>query len=114
MGDIILEPVIGPSVRDGRKEGEMPREYVAFEEEHSENKPGISYITRLDVSWDRHENVVLTHRQFINGSWSNESEGECHDNELTHVVGTKLNRKEINDLIRNLRKARDQAYGKDE
>lgn len=83
----------------------MPREYVAFGSEETEDRKTVTTF-RLDLSWDRWGNVVLTHRTFVNSS--------DQDNELTHTVGTTLNRKEINDLIRNLRKARDQAFGKDE
>jgi len=95
-------------------DGEMPREYIAFETERHENGQ-MSDTHRLDLSWGD-GNVVLTHRTFRNGTWTSEdgTEGCKFDNELMHTIGTGLDRKAINDLIRNLRKARDQAFGKDE
>ena len=91
-----------------RKEGVMPREAVwgtnDFLPEDAEDGGAI-----VDVRWNRDQHVqVVTRREF--------AEVPPPDEPISYKYGmyVDLDRTGINTLIRNLRRARDQAFGRDE
>jgi hypothetical protein len=88
------------------KEGEMPREMVGNVEAGSVVK----------VGWDRYGGVQLGveltdgAKVFIQPATKKVGEEALTPSLWTH----DLSRKDCNDLIRTIRRARDQAHGKDE
>lgn len=77
----------------------MPKEKITAGGQH-ETKP-----TTVHVGWDRSGYVQLATKGWYYGA-------DPDSPELG--VYADLNREQINTLIRSLRKARDQAYGRDE
>jgi hypothetical protein len=79
------------------KEGVMPREYVYTD---AANPDGTAPQRAVSVGW--HESGYVQLATVVNDETM--SEGQFAD----------LDRRQINDLIRLLRKARDRAFGRDE
>jgi hypothetical protein len=99
----------------GRDEGRgvMPKESV-FGEQHTfdpaEANPKVPVV---DVLWGREQGyvqVVSRAEDPHGGRWAGDST-EIHFTDGMHV---NLDRPAINKLIRHLRRARDQAFGRDE
>jgi hypothetical protein len=87
----------------------MPKETVYGDQlPFGEDNPGRSQV---EVSWGG--GVVQVVTKCVHGATGDRlSDGEgIHYTDGFYV---DLNRKGINELIRNLRKARDRAYGRDE
>lgn len=59
----------------------------------------------VHVGWDRHGSVQLATKGWLLGAASHDPETGLY---------ADLNREQINTLIRNLRRARDTAFGRDE
>jgi len=100
--------------RDGpSKEGEMPKEVIYGDLPQGEDGPGVSVV---EVRWDRETGyfqIVTKALDRITGGELVEPEPESG---IHYTAGfyVGLDRREINSLIRVLRRARDQAYGRDE
>ena len=96
-----------------RKEGEMPKETIVTEL----TKPSDGEAVAVEVAWGRHQDVQLTTK--LVDSDTRESKSLCvtdEHGEWDFEGGwyATLTRYEINELIRYLRRARDQAFGRDE
>lgn len=92
----------------------MPRESI-YGQQHVVDGPREAnpMVPMVDVMWSReaeYVQVVTKATDAHGGRWIGES-GETHFTDGMHV---DLDRKGINDLIRKLRRARDQAFGRDE
>jgi hypothetical protein len=90
----------------------MPKEGV-FGEPHSpgsqEDHPKVPVV---DVMWNReggYVQIVTKAEDAYGGRWA-----DGLDTHFTDGMYVNLNRSTINKLIRNLRRARDQAFGRDE
>jgi hypothetical protein len=89
----------------------MPKELVFSDQlPYGEDDPRV---TVAEVSWSREaEHVQLVTKSIDRAT--HEPVETTSDLPVTAGFYMQLNRREINQLIRNLRKARDQAFGKDE
>ncbi len=91
----------------------MPKESV-FGQQH----PGIAEevhpkVPVVEVLWNReggYVQVVSRAEDADGGRWA----GDSPDTHFTDGMYIDLDRQGINKLIRNLRRARDQAFGRDE
>jgi hypothetical protein len=97
------------------EEGEMPKESVygiqhIFDPPSNDNRP---MVPTVDVLWGReggYVQIVTKVEDAHGGRWV----GDSPETHFTDGMYVDLDRNEINRLIRNLRRARDQAFGKDE
>jgi len=102
--------------RDGlREEGEMPKESVYGEQfPNLETEPDPNPMVPLvDVLWGKETGAVQIVTKATDphgGRWA----GDNPETHFTDGLFVDLDRKSINQLIRNLRRARDQAFGRDE
>jgi hypothetical protein len=93
-----------------REEGVMPKEIVVshgprfYDEDGKEIPQGTQSF--IQVSWSREAEYV----QIVTGS----RDPVTFDSDSSQWFFVSLERREINDLIRKLRRARDQAFGRDE
>ena len=85
----------------------MPREVIA-----GSNDPELKDIKRLVVSWGA-EGKSLDPVVTL-GGWIHEESEDGAQADWSPETVWALNRADTNKLIRTLRKARDQAYGRDE
>jgi hypothetical protein len=106
--------------RDGpSKEGEMPAEKVygiqaVLETPDGEMARGVSAgVPIVDVRWNREGGYVQIVSKETD-SFGGRLVGDDPGSHVTDGYYVDLDRNAINDLIRNLRRARDQAFGKDE
>ena len=68
-----------------------------------------------EVRWGRETaHVELVTRAVIKSTGESVEKSRYPDQPFEAGVHMGMNRKQINDLIRNLRRARDQAFGRDE
>jgi hypothetical protein len=116
--------------RDGPKGGVMPKETVYGEQRLYDAEDKNPQVPRIEVMWNReagHVQIVTKATDAEGGRWAGYPTISTGDNvTLTSVTSTigdhhvtdgyfvDMGRLEINQLIRNLRRARDQAFGRDE
>lgn len=76
----------------------------------------ISYSPGVELHWSREYGNVQLSVEFPAEQWIVNAEQlkEDPDIKMRGIFTDGLSRREINDLIRTLRRARDAAYGKDE
>lgn len=90
----------------------MPKE-VVYGEQMSATKDEVPIVPIVEVRWGREAGYV----QVVSKA-TDANDGRCAsdspDTHFTDGYHVDLNRHSINDLIRHLRKARDQAFGRDE
>lgn len=86
----------------------MPKEVVYGEQHHSD---GIVPIT--EVRWSSEGGYVQVVTKATDPS-DGRVAGESPDTHVTDGYHVDLDRTQINRLIKNLRRARDSAFGKDE
>lgn len=90
----------------------MPKESVYGIQHVRETRDDHPMVPTVDVLWGRdggYVQIVSKVEDADGGRWSDSP--ETH---FTDGMYVDLDRNEINRLIRNLRRARDQAFGKDE
>ena len=89
----------------------MPKETVYGSSlPYGEDDQGVSIV---EVGWDREAG----HMQIATKCVRRTDHGRMTEDEAIHFTDgfyVDLDRRGINDLIRNLRRARDQAFGRDE
>lgn len=90
----------------------MPKEIVYGDQKFmpgSEDDPAV-----VVVGWSREAGDVQVVTRLLNAEVPHPD--ECHDEGVPVKYGmyVNLDRRGINDLIRHLRRARDQAFGRDE
>lgn len=100
-------------------DGEMPREYIKEYVEEAETSDGNDTVHIVSLAWDKYENVTLRTTSYVQ-----EKEEKTYKDGAKYTVATigeeigtvvlPLQRRELNALIRHARRARDQAFGKDE
>lgn len=74
----------------------------------------VPQVPIVDVRWGREQGyvqVVTKAENAFGGRWAGEEDVATH---VTDGFFVDLDRQAINGLIRNLRRARDQAFGRDE
>src|SRR5438105_2424601 len=108
-----MRPVMGCRAT---REGEMPKETVYGSElPWGEDNPAVSVV---QVLWTRDEHVQVVSRAVHRSDGSDVvppgEEREPGEIFFTDGMYVNLDRRGINELIRDLRRARDQAFGKDE
>lgn len=91
----------------------MPAEKVYGEQMVLETSDSTPQVPLVDVRWSRDAGYVqiVTKATDAHGGRLAGDSPETHFSDGFYV---DLNRHAINDLIRNLRRARDQAFGRDE
>ncbi len=70
-------------------------------------------VPLVDVMWGRDQGTVQIVTK-ASDPWGGRWAGESPETHFTDGMFVDLDRKGINRLIRNLRRARDQAFGRDE
>jgi len=92
----------------------MPKEIVY----PRPNPNGTDADVRVEVGWSREQYVQIATRKLREGADRNAEFVEATDDEPLRYAWegsfVDLDRWQINDLIRHLRRARDQAFGRDE
>lgn len=90
----------------------MPKEVVYGEQAVAcdESKPRVPII---EVRWNRECGVVQVVTKATDPS-DGRVEGDSPETHVTDGYHVDIDRTQINALIRNLRRARDQAFGRDE
>lgn len=90
----------------------MPKEaVVGCLTPYGEGDPRVSLV---EVLWARGQHVQVVSRCARAVDHGKPENTETEDYTFSDGFYVDLDRKGINDLIRNLRKARDQAFGRDE
>lgn len=95
------------------QEGVMPKESVYGNQHGYDPKDTHPMVPTVDVLWGRDQGMVqiVSKAEDANGGrWV----GEDPTTHFTDGMYVDLDRNAINKLIRDLRRARDQAFGKDE
>lgn len=85
----------------------MPREFIYTEHKAIESNMPVAPQMCVSVGWSKEDHGGHVQLATLRN-------GKENSFDPTDGLYTDLNRKQINDLIKALRKARDQAYGKDE
>lgn len=92
----------------------MPKETVYGEQRVFDPADENPQVSRVEVLWSRDAGfvqVVTKATDAAGGRWASSYGDEYH---VTDGYYVDLTRAEVNHLIRNLRRARDQAFGRDE
>lgn len=91
----------------------MPKEVVYGQQHVSEVAGDNPIVPIVEVRWSKeHEHVQVVSK--ATDPYDGRVAGDSTETHFTDGMHVDLDRKSINDLIRYLRRARDQAYGKDE
>ena len=91
----------------------MPKETVYGEQLTFDPKDANPQVPVVDVMWGRDQQFVQIASKVESpdgGRWAEESP----NSHVSDGMYVDLNRASVNKLIRNLRRARDQAFGRDE
>lgn len=100
----------------------MPKETVYGEQMAYDPADPKPRVARVEVMWNReagHVQIVSKATDAEGGRWAgypkaDEPYDETNEHHVTDGYYVNLGRVEINTLIRHLRRARDQAFGRDE
>ena len=101
----------------------MPKEGVFGEQHHARDEKGEVIIDErpqvpvVNVLWGRdggYVQIVSKVEDPHGGRWIGEGDWDEGVSHVTDGMYVNLDRPAINKLIRNLRRARDQAFGRDE
>ena len=91
----------------------MPKESVRGSEMIEADRDGRVVVGTVDVCWSRNDDTVqVVSKAVFRADGSRVSDSKTVD--VTDGLYVNLDRAGINALIRNLRRARDQAFGRDE
>lgn len=92
----------------------MPKEAVYGEQHQPEgDNPQTNVVPIVEVRWGREGQYVQVVSKATD-THDGRAAGDSTETHYTDGYHVDLNRVGINDLIRHLRKARDQAFGRDE
>ena len=91
----------------------MPAEHVYGEQTILEDSDEAPMVPIVDVRWGREGGYVQVVTKATDAHGGRLA-GESPDTHFTDGMYVDLGRDAINRLIRNLRRARDQAFGRDE
>lgn len=91
----------------------MPAEHMFGQQHTIEGDDGPQIVPLVDVRWNREGGYVqiVTRAQRADGGRVADDSPDSH---VTDGMYVDLDRAGINRVIRNLRRARDQAFGRDE